>query len=229
VLVATVTSVCPLSPTTQEDNQITLTKQVVSRSGPEKILAVVVRMLRSGGTDAVQLVDVARRSRVSLTTIYKHFGSRDELILAAVEAWMESHVYRPLAEPAPEEPLFDALTRHFRHIFEPWEQDPRMAEAFMRARFGPGGDRLMIQGSAVEPITRPLFKDVDPARAEDIMTIVANVIFGMVFRFATGEVPVTEIMPTVERTLFRLTSDIESPAPTRRSTRPQAKRSSPLA
>ncbi len=182
--------------------------QADRRPAPERILAVVTEMITAGGADAVQLAVVAQRARVSLTTIYKLFTSRDELILAAVEAWMDSHVYQQLAEPAPDMPMFDALMWQFRQIYEPWEENPRMAEAFVRARFGPSGDRLRIQGlTAVEPITRALLKDVDPDQAEDVMIITSNVCYALIVRFAAGELPVTEIMPTIERTLRRLTGD----------------------
>src|SRR5262249_20646071 len=115
-------------------------------------------------------------------------------------------------------PLLDALIRFFHDIFEPWEENPRMAEAFMRARFGPGGERLHVQGfTAVEPVSRALFQDLDPEYAEDVMVILTNVVYAMVLRFAAGELPVTEIMPTIERTLRRLTGDTTGSTRTRRS------------
>ena len=75
----------------------------------ERILIEVVRLLESGGPEAVVLSEVARRARVSLRDVYKHFGSRDELVVAAVAQWMEAHVYRPLAAPVADAPLFDTL------------------------------------------------------------------------------------------------------------------------
>jgi hypothetical protein len=85
-----------------------------------------------------------------------------------------------------------------------------MAEAFMRAQLVPGGERLRLQGyAAVEPITRALFCDIDPDYAEDAMMIITNVMFSLVFRFAAGEIAVTEIRPAIERTLRRLLGDIE--------------------
>ena len=173
----------------------------------ERILAVVTKMLESGGTDAVQLAAVAKGAKVSLRTVYEHFGSRDRLILEAVEAWMEANVYQPITEPNPGNSLFDALMWQFRHIFGPWEQYPHMAKAFMRARVGPDGHRLSIQGNtAVVPISGKLLKDVDRDFAEDLTSILTNVVYALVFRFATGELQVTDIMPTVERTLRRLTA-----------------------
>jgi AcrR family transcriptional regulator len=177
----------------------------------DRILAVVQSMLESGGTAGVELPEVAREAQVSLRTVYQNYHSRDGLILAAVEAWMESHVYRPLAAPPPEEPLSDALVRHYRHIFEPWEASPNMAEAFMRARLGPGGDRLLIQGSAAsEPVTRSLFKHVDPDYAEEVLVILDHVVDAAALRFAQGRRPVTEILPTIERVVRFLTAELES-------------------
>lgn len=58
----------------------------------DRLLDTVVELLESGGYDEVQLREVARRARTSLSTIYKRYPTRDELILAAIEGWMaENH------------------------------------------------------------------------------------------------------------------------------------------
>jgi AcrR family transcriptional regulator len=197
----------------------------MTTSAPEKILAVVVSMIESNGTDAVQLVEVAKRARVSLSTIYKHFTSRDELLIAAIESWMDANVYQSLLEDTSDEPLFDALMRYFRHIFEPWEQHPHMAEAFMRARLSPGGGRLQLQGSALtEASMKKVIKGVDTEFAEDVLMIVRNVIYALVFRYATEDLPLTEIMSTLERTLRRLTGTTPATTMPQRSSRRPVKR-----
>jgi AcrR family transcriptional regulator len=203
-----------------------MSAQRSSRPATERILSVVLALLESGGTDAVQLADVAGRARVSMTTIYKYFGSRDELILAAVELWMDQHVYRSIAEIPDGLPLREGLLRQFRQIFGAWESQPRMAESFMRARLAPGGERLELQGmAAVEPFTRALFKDVDAELAEDLMMIIANVNVAMVVRFAAGDVPVTEIRRVVERTILRLTDSTAGSSVVRsRQSRPRTTR-----
>ena len=52
----------------------------------DRLLAVVVEILETEGYDAVQLREVARRARSSLATIYKRYATREDLILAALEA-----------------------------------------------------------------------------------------------------------------------------------------------
>ena len=55
----------------------------------DRILDIVAELLETEGYDAVQLREVARRARTSLATIYKRYSTRDELILAALQSWMD--------------------------------------------------------------------------------------------------------------------------------------------
>jgi TetR/AcrR family transcriptional regulator, cholesterol catabolism regulator len=196
-------------------SDLPLTMQAARGCARDRIIAVVVSMLEAGGTAGVELPEVARLAQVSLRTVYQNFGSRDGLILASVEAWMESQVYRPLVAPAPDEPLADALVRHYRYIFQPWERSPKMAEAYMRARLGPGGERLLVQGAVSEPVTRWLFKQVDPDYAEEVLVILDHVVDAAALRFAQGRRSVTEILPTIERVVRFLTTDLETQRPAR--------------
>ena len=110
-----------------------IAKTAQLRTDPAVILDAVAALLESNGYDGWQLDDVAENARVSLATIYKHFPSRGELIVAALERWMEIHAYGPIESRRPGEPLFDALIRMLRTIFEPWEKHPQMLDALMRA------------------------------------------------------------------------------------------------
>src|SRR3954469_11716595 len=110
----------------------------------DRLLGVVVEMLESEGYDAVQLREVARRARTSLATIYKRFPTRDDLILAALEAWLEENRYAGVT-PQPLEAgssLYIGLMGLFRPIFEPWERHPAMLMAYFRARTSPSGQKL---------------------------------------------------------------------------------------
>jgi AcrR family transcriptional regulator len=174
----------------------------------DRIIDIVVEILETDGYDAVQLREVAKRSRTSLTTIYKRFPTRDELILAALECWMDENRYGALATQTREsdEPVYDGLLRVFRTIFEPWERHPDMLRAYFRARSAPGGQRLVSRGlDAVIPATTAVLADADPDLVDDLPPIVSNLAYGLVARFAAGEIAITEILPTLERALFRLT------------------------
>jgi TetR/AcrR family transcriptional regulator, cholesterol catabolism regulator len=176
----------------------------------EAIVRVVTELLESEGYDAVQVRTVARRARVSLSTIYKFFPNRDELVVTALGRWMEANGYSRLGDPPPDMSLYEGLMWVFRQIFEPWERNPRMLEAYHRARTGPGGHRLDLQGTtAVEPVSRAMLAKVDPAYAEDVGMILTYVAHAVIGRFAAGELAITDILPELDRTVFRLTTNNE--------------------
>jgi TetR/AcrR family transcriptional regulator, cholesterol catabolism regulator len=188
----------------------------VSGSEPthaDVIVAVVQELLEAGGYDAVQLREVAARAHVSLATIYRLFSSRDELIVTALERWMGANSYAELALPTEGESVYDGLMRGLRYVFEPWERNPRMLEAYHRARTGPGGRRLDRQGmQAIEPNANALLANADPEYVEDITLILKNLAYAVIGRFAAGNIDITAILPTLERAVYRLTVDNATPA-----------------
>jgi AcrR family transcriptional regulator len=180
---------------------------VTDESDP--ILDVVVEILETEGYEAVQLREVAKRARTSLTTIYKRFPTRDNLILAALQRWMDENRYAGLASQTPEpgQSVYDGLMRVFRTIFEPWERHPDMLRAYFRARSAPGGQELVSHGlDAVVPAAMAVLTNAEPDLVEELPPIVSNLAYGLVARFAAGEIPITDILPTLDRALFRLTA-----------------------
>lgn len=180
---------------------------------PDRILDIVVEILETEGYDAVQLREIARRARSSLATIYKRYNTRDELILAALDRWMEENRYAGLAElaPGPDGPvaegLHEGLMRVLRTIFEPWEAHPGMLTAYVRARSGPGGGKLVRRGfDVVVPAAMEALAGVDPDFIADVDTIVFNLVYGLAGRFAAGEIAVTDILPSVDSTVYWLTA-----------------------
>ena len=102
------------------------------------VVDVVLDILTRRGYDGVVVREVSRRSRVSSKTIYKLFETREHMIVAALERWMVTNVYVKVVLPEPDESLYDVLMRFLRAMFEPWERNPRMLEAYHRATAGPG-------------------------------------------------------------------------------------------
>ncbi len=179
----------------------------------------MLELLESQGYDAVQLREVARRAHVSLATVYKWFPTRNELIVAAVRRWMAVHCYSSVTKPDPQESLRDGLRRLLRSVFEPWERNPEMLEAYYRARVGAGGHRLDVQGmEAVLPAADPLVEGADPDYVRDIGLILANMTFALIGRFVDKSLDITEILPALDRAVYRLTSDNESEAAAARGT-----------
>src|SRR5262245_39586830 len=102
-------------------------------------------MLETEGYDAVQLREVARRAKTSLATIYKRWATRDELIVSALERWMQANRFAGLAGQShgADESLYAGLMRVVRTTYEAWERHPGMLRAYFRARAAPGGQALI--------------------------------------------------------------------------------------
>ncbi|MBH0780464.1 TetR family transcriptional regulator [Nocardia bovistercoris] len=171
------------------------------------ILDVVVGLLEQDGYDAVQLRTVAKRAHVSLTTIYQMFGNREGLILAAVRSWMANNAYVEL-QPSEAETLAEGLVRLIRRVFQPWEDSPRMAEAYYRARKAPGGHQLDVQGFAfVVPAAEHLFAGLDRDYVADIGLVLIDLCYAMLGRLVDGSADLPAIMSALERVVKRLTGD----------------------
>jgi AcrR family transcriptional regulator len=174
----------------------------------DAILAAAITLLESGGYEAVQVREVARRAHVSLASIYRRYKTREDLIVAALELWVAANGYSPVPAAPPGEPLRDGLMRIFRHVFEPWERSPWMLEAYHKAAATPAGARLTRQGAkAIVPAARHLLDDRDPEYAADVGDILTNMAYAVIGRFIEGQIPITAILPSLERAVRRLTTD----------------------
>jgi TetR/AcrR family transcriptional regulator, cholesterol catabolism regulator len=175
-----------------------------------EILDVVTDLLETEGYEAVQVRTVAKRARISLTTMYQLFGSLDEMIITALDRWMDEFAYDAISMPEPDETPYEILVRIMRSVFRPWEEHPRMLVAYYKARLSSGGDHLLMRGlSVARPVAAAALSNADPRYTADMQVIFKHVIRGAVSRFACGEIEVTDILPILERTLARLMSNNE--------------------
>jgi len=171
------------------------------------VIDVVLAMLDAGGYDAVQMKEVASQAQVSLATLYAEFGPREELIVTALELWMTDHIWVnfdvPVSTPTS---VYDGLMTIMRAVFEPWESHPRILAAFHRARSSePGRARLQLFGlPQTSPMVDAMTTNLEPDFVADGGLILYNVMYALVARCAEGDIEVTEILPMLERTVYRL-------------------------
>ncbi len=178
-----------------------------------RILDTVVQILETRGYDAVQLREVARRSQASLTTIYKQYSNRDGLIAAAVQMWMDEHRFAQLSSQShqPDQTLYVGLMGMLRTIFVPWEEHPGMLTAYFRVRATAGGQQLVRHGlDMAVPAFFQVLGDVEEDFIADLDTTISTLVYGLLGRFTAGEIAVTEILPILDRAVFRLTSGYEA-------------------
>lgn len=196
-------------------------------NGTDPIVDAAIAILETDGYDAVTLREVARRARVSLGTIYKRFPTqrerdlrtRDALITAALETWITAHIVVAVEPPSADESVYDGLMRMLRALFEPWERHPRMLDAYHRVTGSPHGAALHASTFAlVAPVGLRVLDGCDPTYVDDVHTILGDACDAAIARFAEGNIEATDILPRLERTVFRLTADnatLTDPAPAR--------------
>lgn len=103
------------------------------RERVERIVATAVELAEQGGFENVRLREVAASSGVALGTLYRHFRSKEDLLLAALAqevAALEARMAGRRAEGAT--PL-ERVTAFFRIATRAFCRRPNLARAVLRA------------------------------------------------------------------------------------------------
>jgi AcrR family transcriptional regulator len=97
------------------------------------LLSAATALAAEGGYDAVQMRDVAARAEVALGTLYRHYASKNQLLLALLAdqalALRERLDQRPPRGDAPADRVADVLRRATRAL----ERQPRVTQAMVTA------------------------------------------------------------------------------------------------
>jgi len=98
-----------------------------------RLIDAATSLAAEGGYDAVQMRDVAARAGVALGTLYRHYASKDQLLLATLSqqatTLRDRLVQRPPRGTTPAERVADVLRRGTRAL----ERQPRLTRAMLTA------------------------------------------------------------------------------------------------
>jgi TetR/AcrR family transcriptional regulator, cholesterol catabolism regulator len=112
---------------------MTGTRAAETAARKERLLAAATALAAEGGYDAVQMRDVAARAEVALGTLYRHYASKDQLLLAAMAeqaaTLRERLVQRPPKGDTPAARVSDVLRRASRAL----ERSPLVTKAMLAA------------------------------------------------------------------------------------------------
>ena len=98
-----------------------------------RIVDTAMGLAQSGGFEAVRMRDVAAQSGCALATLYRHFPSKDELLLAALRREAQG-LERRMRRRAPEGGrAVDRLTAHFDAATRALFRRPWLAREILRA------------------------------------------------------------------------------------------------
>jgi AcrR family transcriptional regulator len=96
-----------------------------AETGRERLLAVAIRLFYERGYHAVGLDSIVKEAGVTKTTFYKHFDSKDELVLEAVklkDEWEATAWTHAVEQRGGDDPV--AKLRAFFDVMEIWFTTP---------------------------------------------------------------------------------------------------------
>ena len=139
---------------------MTGTRAAETAARKERLIQAATALAAEGGYDAVQMRDVAARAEVALGTLYRHYASKDQLLLAAMAqqatTLRERLVQRPPSGDTPADRVSDVLRRASRSL----ERAPLVTKAMLAAM------------SSTEEATVPLKHEIDST----LRAIIADVV-----------------------------------------------------
>jgi AcrR family transcriptional regulator len=172
-----------------------------------RVLEAVLDLVRESGYDAVQLRAITDRTGVSTDTIYRYFGSRDQLVSAAVSEWMDREYLGPAPTWLEGATPVERILSFYRHVWEVWERNPNMLETFVRAALAEGNIEGGLAARSVDtmvPLTEDALRDVDPGYRDDVLMIVEHVTHSAMTFVVRGTMSISEVYPQLERVVRRL-------------------------
>jgi len=136
-----------------------------------RIVEAAAELAEHGGFEAVRLRDVAARAEVALGTLYRRFGSKEELLIAALEretVGLEERVYAKLPSAVD---VVERLSSLYALITRNLCRKPNLARAMLRALVTgtPGmAKRLEEFHARLERITVAALRGGVPERDADV-------------------------------------------------------------
>lgn len=98
-----------------------------------RIVDTAVDLAEKGGFEAVRLRDVAATAGVALGTLYRHFRSKEDLLVAALAAQVEQLERRMEVHPASGDSTLERVTVFFSTATQGLCRRPMLARAILRA------------------------------------------------------------------------------------------------
>jgi AcrR family transcriptional regulator len=99
----------------------------------QRLLDAAVSLAAEGGYDAVQMRDVAARAEVALGTLYRHYSSKDQLLLAALASQASTLRTRLAQRPARGDEPGDRVADVLRRATRALTRDPSTTAAMVTA------------------------------------------------------------------------------------------------
>lgn len=172
----------------------------------QRLMAATRRAAR-GGYDAVSMRDLARESRISMTTVYQFCRSKDHLIAEAHLEWMEQFRAEMLRRPPRGRTAASRVLTYIRQITDAWSNQPVLTMTLQRAIYSPGPGVREVRaavGDAYRAIMAAAIGDADIADRDSVIEILGHVIDSVTYGWVCGTYDADEGRRILERTVRTL-------------------------
>lgn len=99
----------------------------------DRILDVAIELAGRDGYDAVRMRDLAALADVALGTVYRRFGSKEDILAAALQRMVEQFYEAVTLAPVPGITPFERLCAFFTIATQSLAEQPKLAAALFRA------------------------------------------------------------------------------------------------
>ncbi len=148
------------------------TRAAETAARKRRLVEAATALAAEGGYDAVQMRDVASRAEVALGTLYRHYESKDHLLLAALaqqaSTLRERLDQRPPRGDAPADRVADVLRRATRAL----ERQPRVTHAMLAAMSVPDDSAAKLKQEINDTMRAIIVDAVDGTPIPDLDEVV---------------------------------------------------------
>ncbi len=128
------------TPVTEPPGRKQLTPR--QRERRQRILAATRQLVGRHGYDGMIMRDVAARAKVSATTLYNLYNTKDELLVEALAEQQQLAARRAYQEAGG--PGLELMLRHLRHVARQSRESPAYVEAIVRALLNAGPQDTLV-------------------------------------------------------------------------------------
>jgi AcrR family transcriptional regulator len=137
-----------------------------------RLLEAAIELATEGGYDAVQMRDVAARAQVALGTLYRHYSSKDQLLLAALADQAGTLSLRLAQRPPRGDAAGDRVADVLRRATRALTRDPTITAAMVTALSSPGSDAATAKREVYDILRAIISSAIDGAEVPDLDGIV---------------------------------------------------------
>ena len=137
-----------------------------------RLIEAAVGLAAEGGYEAVQMRDVAARAEVALGTLYRHYSSKDQLLLAAMAAQADSLRGRIEQRPPRGETPAERVAEGLRRACTSLERQPTVTAAMVTAMSSTDGDAAPVKQSVQESLRGIIAGAIGDDPVQDLDAIV---------------------------------------------------------